>query len=248
MELNWSTFVLEIINFLVLVWILKRFLYQPVLDVIAARRQSVEEELAQARDKEKEAQALKEQYTGRLEAWETEKRKARDELADEMEKERARRLSEAKSAVERENEKARVAGERRQAEKQRALERQAMQQGATFASRLLEQAAGPELEDRLLSLLVDELQGLSDDQRARLLEQWPAPSQAIDVSSAFDLSDEQRERLTAALGALRDSPNVRFRRDEALIAGLRLEIGAWALTANLRDELRGFMELASEPR
>ena len=49
MELNWSTFVLEILNFLVLVWILKRFLYKPVLAVIARRREGIEKSLAEAR-------------------------------------------------------------------------------------------------------------------------------------------------------------------------------------------------------
>jgi len=42
MELNWSTFLLEIINFLILVWILKHFFYKPILDVIAHRRADIE--------------------------------------------------------------------------------------------------------------------------------------------------------------------------------------------------------------
>ena len=37
MELNWTTFALEAVNFMVLVWILKRFLYKPVLAAIAQR-------------------------------------------------------------------------------------------------------------------------------------------------------------------------------------------------------------------
>ena len=37
MQIDWTTLVLEIINFLVLVWILKRFLYKPVMEAIAAR-------------------------------------------------------------------------------------------------------------------------------------------------------------------------------------------------------------------
>ena len=59
MELNWSTFLLEIINFLVLVWILKRFLYQPVLDVIARRRKAIEAQLAEALRLQDEAESLK---------------------------------------------------------------------------------------------------------------------------------------------------------------------------------------------
>ena len=38
MQFDWTTFVLEVLNFLVLLWILKRFLYQPVLDVLDARQ------------------------------------------------------------------------------------------------------------------------------------------------------------------------------------------------------------------
>ena len=38
MELDWTTFVLEVINFLVLVWILRRYLYRPVLNTLAARK------------------------------------------------------------------------------------------------------------------------------------------------------------------------------------------------------------------
>ena len=49
MELDWTTFALEIINFLVLVWMLKRFLYRPVLATLAERRAGIERTLAEAR-------------------------------------------------------------------------------------------------------------------------------------------------------------------------------------------------------
>jgi F-type H+-transporting ATPase subunit b len=243
-ELNWTTFVLEIINFLVLVWILKRFLYQPVLDVIAARRRTVEQQLAEAHATEDEARSLKEQYTGRLREWETERREARETLAHEIEQERARRLADVKASLEQEREKARVAEDRQKAEQERAIEQQALQQGARFSSRLLERAAGPDLEGRLVAMLIDDLTSLPDEQRRRLRDQWPERPQTIDVSSAFDLSDEQRDTLTSALHELADVPDIRFRRDEALVAGLRIEIGAWVLAGNVRDELRGFTELA----
>jgi F-type H+-transporting ATPase subunit b len=246
-EFTWSTFVLEIINFLVLVWILKRFLYKPVLDVIAARRRSVEQQLAQARATADEATALKEQYTGRLKEIEAERRKAREDLARDIDQERARRLADLAETLEREKEKARVAEERRQTEHERALGQQALQQGASFSSKLLGQAAGPELEGRLLQMLVDELAGLTDEQRTPLREQWGEHS-GIDVASAFDLTSAQRAQLTSALQALVDPAEVQFRRDPALIAGLRIEIGAWVLAINVRDELKGFAELASGGR
>ena len=66
MELDWTTFVLEVLNFLVLVWLLKRFLYRPVLAVIEARRAETANKLDGAEAVRREAQALKDEYTGHL--------------------------------------------------------------------------------------------------------------------------------------------------------------------------------------
>ena len=66
MEFSLSTFVLELINFLVLVWILKRFLYRPVLDIIARRREQIDATMAEAKRIEDNAQALKQKYDERL--------------------------------------------------------------------------------------------------------------------------------------------------------------------------------------
>ena len=48
MEFDWTTFALEALNFLVLVWLLKRFFYRPVLAVIEARRAETAKTIADA--------------------------------------------------------------------------------------------------------------------------------------------------------------------------------------------------------
>ena len=249
MELNWSTFLLEIINFLVLVWILKRFLYQPVLDVIARRRKAIEEQLAEALRLQDEAESLKAQYEDRLTDWEHERRQAKDTLAQQLDEERARQLSALQATLDQEREKNRVAEQRQHAEQQRAIEHQALQLGAAFSSRLLGQTSGPELEGRLLTLLLEELTCLSEQQTTGLRQQWGEPPQSIEVSSAFELAAEQRQQLEVALHQVSGlSVPVRFIHDETLLAGLHIVIGAWALLANVRDELKGFAEFARAPR
>ena len=49
MEFNVSTFILEIINFLILIWILQRLFYKPLLEVIAKRKQTIDQALADAK-------------------------------------------------------------------------------------------------------------------------------------------------------------------------------------------------------
>jgi F-type H+-transporting ATPase subunit b len=249
LELNWSTFLLEIINFLVLVWILKHFLYKPVLDVIARRRAGIESQLSEARRLHDEANTLKEEYENRLSDWDHERQQARESLAQELHEERARRIEALKTTLVQEREKERIAESRRRTEAQRAIEHQALQQSAQFAARLLGQSTGPELEERLMDLLLDGLSSLSSDHIATLRTQWGKPPEAIMVSSAFPLSEERKKRLEKTLtGVTGLSVPVKYERNADLLAGLRVTIGAWVLRANVQDELKGFAEFAYAAR
>lgn len=249
MELNWSTFVLEIINFLVLVWILKRFLYKPVLAVIEQRRAGIEERLAQAQRIQKEANALKADYESRLDDWDRERQQARDNLAQELYKERADQIAALQSTIAKEQEKANVAEARRRDAATSKIEQQAIQQGARFATILLSQAAGPELELRLLDLLLDGLSDLSSEQIAALKTQWGDPPNAILVASVYPLCEDRRQALELALTRLvGHNIAVNYEQQSELLAGLRITIGAWVLHANVKDELKGFTEMTQIAR
>ena len=89
MTLSWPTFILEIVNFLVLVWILKRFLYRPILQAIEERKARIEKNLAAAKARQMEAEALEQQFQKRLADWENEKQKLRAEVTEEITARRA---------------------------------------------------------------------------------------------------------------------------------------------------------------
>ena len=245
MELNWSTFALEIFNFLVLVWILKRFLYKPVLNVITRRRETIENQLAEARQLHADADALKERYEHRLSDWEQERQKAMDKLRLELEENRLRQLENLKAELAQEEEKNQVARSRQDKQLIREIEQRALQQGAEFASRLLSEAAGPELENRLFDLLLDGLSLMPADQISDLSNKWGDSPERILVFSAYPLTDEKQHQLEKALcKATGLSTPVFYEQDAKLLAGLNITIGAWVLQLNVRDELQGFMEFA----
>lgn len=249
MELSWSTFLLEIINFLVLVWILKRFLYRPVLDVIGRRRAGIENQLAEARRLHDEADTLKTEYQNRLAERDRERQQARDALEQELDAERARQMAALQAELAQEREKAQVAESHQRADAAREIEHHALRQGAQFATRLLTQAASPELEARLVRLLLDGLSDLADDWITALRTQWGEPPKAIQVTSAFVLPPDRQQMLEKALAGIigLDIP-VEYAQDADLLAGLQITIGAWVLEANLRDELKGFAEFAHAVR
>ena len=247
MELSWSTFLLEIINFLILVWIMKRFFYRPVLDVIARRRSSIEKTVNDANALNKEAEALKARYENRLGDWEKERQAAQTALDKEIETERSRRLEALRTLLDEEREKARVVEQRRLEAIQLRAEDTALAHGARFCARLLAAATGPELEHRLLDLLLQELAALDTGRLGALRAAAGKTADGIQIVSAYPLDDAARQALERTFGSLLEKTTAfTYEQDADLLAGLRVTMGSWVLRANLRDELKSFAELADE--
>lgn len=248
MELNWSTFLLEILNFLVLLWILKRFFYKPVLDTIARRRAAIEKTLANARALSEDAQSLKSRYENRLAEWEQEKEAGRENLRRELAKERERQLAALTTELEKEREKARVLDERRQADCLHKYQEMCLDQGARFVSRLVSDLTGPELEARLYDLVLKQLEDLPPAQLDAIRRALEEDTDRVTVASAYTLDEDRRTLLAEKLGAVVGIPiTCRFSEDASLMAGLRITMGAWILHANLQDELKSFTESIHAP-
>jgi len=246
-ELNWSTFVLEIINFVILVWILKHFFYKPVLNIIARRKAGIEQTLSEAKGLHSDAEALRDQYEHRLHDWEKERQQARDTLQTEIDKERTRLMQALHNSLEQEREKTHVSEQRRLQTVIEKTEATAINHGAQFASRLLESVAEPELEARLLELLVDELNRLSPERINTLRASWGETLNEIHIISAYPLTDAQCQQLQLTLNNMtQQTLSFHYEQDSKLLAGLSISIGAWVLGANLRDELKSFAELARD--
>jgi F-type H+-transporting ATPase subunit b len=243
-ELSWPIFLLEIINFLVLIWILKRFLYKPVLEAVAKRKAMIDKTLSDAKGKETGAQALAEQYQNRLAEWENEKEKLRAGLAEEISLQRVQMMASLENTLKQEREKARVLEERRLNELRNQAEQDATAMGVQFTARLLARAAGPELEARLVNLALEDLPRLSDEQISALRLVCRQSGVEVKVFSCFPLSPAQRSEIERCLKEVtEDSIAIQFNEDSRLLAGLRISIGPWVLRASLEDELEFFADV-----
>lgn len=248
MELNWSTFLLEILNFLVLVWILKRFLYRPVMTILETRREKIEQTLKQASTLHTEADNLQQQYQGRLDDWALEKQHIQETLQQEIQTEKTKRLEQLQTEISIEREKADAIEQRHKKENLKHLQLQAHAQGARFAARLLNEVAGPELESRLFNLLLKTFDELDEERLTTLHNACESFDGNITVTSAYPLLDKQQKLLQQKLTTLceKASINIHYMEDTTLVAGFRICIGGWVLRINLQDELNGFAELSNE--
>lgn len=247
MELNWSTFVLEIINFIILVWILKHFFYKPVLNIIAHRKAEIDQTLDEAKHLHDDADSLRDKFENRLHDWDQEKQHARDDLKREIEEERKKLVQELHASLDQEREKRRVSEQQRLQTEIDKAEETALTHGAQFASRLLQSVSGPEIEARLVELLINELDDLSQERISQLHADWGESKYEANIYSAYPLSDSQHQQIEKALNNLTQRTlSFHYHQDDELLAGLFITIGAWTLGANLRDELKSFVEISGE--
>lgn len=246
MQIDWTTLVLEIINFLVLVWILKRFLYRPVMEAIAARQQRVEGKLAEARAIEDGARELQQQYQRRLADWDMEKAKARATLDTELLQERNRQMQVLDKALLEERERVAAVTAHKQQEAQCELEVEALAHAQRFAAALMARLADPVVEARFVDLLFEDWAKLPETQLQSLRRAVLVDKAKATVTTAFPLSAEQRQRIEAALaGRLEAGLAVAFDEDLNLLAGVRLSLGPWQLNMNFADELASFKAAAN---
>lgn len=250
MQLDWTTFALEILNFLVLLWLLQRFLYRPVLGVLEARQTRVREDTARAERQQADAAALKAQYESRLADWAREQEQARQQLEHELTKARAAGLEGLKRSLSDEEAKVRARADALSASQEAVLRRQALEEAYAAAAAMLRRVASPELTTRIAAVFRDDLTALPETDLATLRNAAAAiePGNGAEVATAHALDDRTRADLEEALVGAADRPlPVTYREAPELIAGLRAAVGECVLHANLADELAFFRQPLAHP-
>ncbi len=99
MLIDWFTVGAQVINFLILVWLLKRFLYKPILHAIDAREKRIATELADADAKKAEARTERDEFQHKNEEFDQQRTALMSKATDEAQAERQRLLEEARKAA-----------------------------------------------------------------------------------------------------------------------------------------------------
>ncbi|MBR0565900.1 F0F1 ATP synthase subunit delta [Azoarcus sp. L1K30] len=241
MQLDWTTFLLQIVNFLVLVWLLKRFLYQPVLAVIARRREGIEQALNDAREAEAKAEKLREDYESKLTEQNSAQASALARLADEVAAERVRRLARLDDELSAERERQAALADKQAADAGRKAEEAARAAALGFVTRLLGRLAGSALDSRLVDMLIEDLAKLPTDQLDALREAAAVAETGVQLTTARALADADLDRLLQALNsALGRTLPLTQTIDPDMQSGVRIGVGPWMLAASLADELAFF--------
>jgi F-type H+-transporting ATPase subunit b len=214
MQIDWLTVVAQIVNFLVLVWLLKRLLYQPVVAAMTRREQSIAARLADAQRHDSEATDRARDYAQRTAALERSRQDRLAAAAREAEAEKRQLLDQARADVEEQRTKWRDALRREHEDLRKSLKREILAASIDVARRTLTDLADTTLEDRIAAMMLRRLESMARPERDALV----GPSRRVRIGSSFELGAQARERLAAALG----TNAIDYERADDLVCGISL--------------------------
>jgi F-type H+-transporting ATPase subunit b len=237
MQLDGWTIALQTVNFAILVWLLHRFLYRPVLRLIDQRQAELRRQYAAAQAAEDAAKAEATRIAEARAAIAAEREAALKSAAAE-----AQQAAEARRTQAEREAQTLIDGARKTlaSERERALAEAraaAVDLGAAFAQRLLAEMPAELRAEAWLERIEQHVAALPEGERATLMRQL-ADGTPLTVVTAAALSPATamawRGRLAQALGA---GVAVRFAADQALIAGAELHFPTAVLRFSWQDAL-----------
>ncbi|NDJ77309.1 MAG: F0F1 ATP synthase subunit B [Chloroflexi bacterium] len=240
MQIDWFTFGAQIVNFLILVALLRMFLYKPIVNAMNEREQKIASRLEDAQRKQEEAAAEVEDFRSK----QRELDQQRDELLaaarDQADEQRQELIEQARGDVADMRSDWQRAVQREKETFLRRLRTRVSSEVFAVARRALWDLADTELQEQLVDRFAHEIKTLDDEQCTAMLRD---ADQAIEVHSAFGLSDAQRERVE---GIVREqfgqSTRLDFATDSDLICGLALVTGSCQIGWNIHDYLHTLHE------
>lgn len=236
MGFNWWTAALQAVNFIILIWLLRRFLFKPVTAMVARRKEEIGKSLAMAEAANQKAEQARQEFERRTADVEAERHQVIEQEHARLAKERTGMIEAARVEADKlRQEMLRRIDEERKAAASEVFE-QAVGLATDLSMRLLGEVAAPASEANFLARIIEHLDHLSDSERAAL--GGGRAGEPLRVTTAHPLNADEQARWTEAITArLGNSRSVEFTDDASLIAGAELRFPHATLRFNWRDSI-----------
>ena len=248
MLIDWFTVAAQAVNFLILVWLMKRFLYKPILHAIDEREKRIATELANADAKKAEVQKEHDEFERKNAEFDQQRAALLSKATDEAQAERRRLLDEARKAAEALSSKRRETLKDEERSLHRAISRRTQREVFAIARKALSDLATVSLEERLGEVFTRRLREMEGKAKEALGEALKTASGPAVVRSAFDLPADQRAAIENALNETFSAEvRVRFETAPDLVGGIELTTNgqkvAWSIADYLASLEKGVDEL-----
>ncbi len=223
MNINWSTVFFQIINFWIIVWILKKYLFKPVLSSMDKREKMIQSKLKEAEDAKKKAEKEKQNLLNKIASLEQSKSSI---LAE------AYKKADFEYAVLLKSFNAEMTGKRKAFEEQVVLEREFLRNsikdlaGQTILKTLedaLKNLANTDVEKAVLNNFILKLKS-KDIEKISELKKYYQKNKSLSVATSFDMDSKTKQLITHAVAEILELKTVKieFTKHQDIICGIEI--------------------------
>jgi F-type H+-transporting ATPase subunit b len=247
MLIDWFTVSAQALNFLILVWLLKRFLYKPILSAIDSRENRIAKELADAGSQKAEAQKEHDEFQHKNEAFDQQRAALWSKTTDEMKAVRERLLDEARKAADA------LSATRAETFKNDAhnlnesISLRIQTEVFAISRKALTDLATVSLEERVSEAFTRRLRSMDGKAKETVAEALRTAADPALLRSAFDLPAEQRAAIQNALNETFSAEvRVRFETAPNLVGGIELNTNGQKVGWNIAEYLESLEKSVGE--
>ena len=248
MLIDWFTVGAQALNFLILAWLMKRFLYKPILDAIAAREKKIAAELAAADAKKADAQKEHDAFTEKNTQFDQQRAGLLTKATDDANAEGKRIVDEARKAADEVTAKGKDALRADAKSLTVALTRRTQDAVFAIARKTLADLATTTLEERMGDAFTRRLRDMDGDAKSCLAGAIHTASGPVLIQSAFDVPAEQRATIQNAVNeTFAADVHLTFETAPDVVSGIELTANgqkvAWSIAGYLTAMEKGVSDV-----
>ena len=223
MQIDYFTIIAQIVNFLILIFILKHFLYGRVIKAMDEREQEIASRLNEAEQDKKVAKDEADSYLKMKQELSAERQEMLAKVEEEVQALRTDLTKKARAEVE-ENKVAWYESVEHQKDALISdLSQQAGKEIYTIVRRAIKDLANDELERKIIVNFIERLKNMKESEKESIKDFHKSSGQKIIVRSAFGISEEIRQRIQETVeDQIGVTVEIEYRIAEELIAGIDL--------------------------
>ncbi len=247
MLINWFTVTAQVINFLVLVYLLKRFLYGPIIKAMDEREKRIALRLEEGQRKKNEAEREVERYLKKNRDLDNRREALLSEIKEEADARRKELMNEARNQVDAVRDKWYEAIEREKEAFLQDLRQRAGRQTCAIARQALKDLANIDLEHHIVLVFIERLRNLDKEELEAIKESFQKSGGRVNLRSAFEIPQEMIRQIAEALqnhGA--DPVDLQLKVSSDVICGIELKVHGRKIAWSLEDYLETLEEALVE--
>jgi F-type H+-transporting ATPase subunit b len=241
MSIDWITVIAQIANFLVLVWLLKRFLYRPILDGIDAREAEITRRMAEAGEAEKKAQTAEMEFRQQQKQLLSDQDSVVEQALRESESLRDSLLADARTKLEQEQKDWHKHLERERQKFTAQLQRAGEETLLELTRKALRDLADESLEEAIVRHVSARLRPIASE-----LSEAAGDSKEAVATTRDPLPEPAQALMHADIKTLLPAMTLRFETDPQQAPGLVLRVGGAQVAWTIDSYTEEFDALLSE--